>query len=100
VFSILHPYWDRDAPSSWPPDLGYFREGWWLASNPGFRGKVGSQHRMLSTYLNGLACHGLALEEVAEPVPGAEWAQRLPDASTVALYLVVRCQRVGPTPEP
>ena len=99
VFSILHPCfpgWDRDAPSSWPPDLGYFREGWWLASNPGFRGKVGSQHRMLSTYLNGLARHGLALEEAAEPVPGPEWAQRLPDAAPVPLYLVARCQRAGP----
>ncbi len=50
VFSLLHPCfpgWDRDAPSSWPPDRGYFHEGWWLASNPGFRGKVGSSHRML-----------------------------------------------------
>jgi len=46
--SVL-PGWNRDAPSSWPPGLGYFREGWWLASNPGFWGKVGSSHRMLST---------------------------------------------------
>jgi hypothetical protein len=87
-----------EAPSSWPPDLGYFSEGWWLASNPGFRGKVGSQHRMLSTYLNGLARHGLALEEVAEPVPGPEWAQRLPHAAPVPLFLVALCQRAGPAP--
>jgi SAM-dependent methyltransferase len=72
VFSLLHPCfpgWDRDAPSSWPPDLGYFREGWWLASNPGFRGKVGSSHRMLSTYLNSLTGHGFVPEQVAEPPP-------------------------------
>jgi hypothetical protein len=53
---------------------------------------------MLSTYLNGLARHGLALEEVAEPVPGPEWAQRLPHAAPVPLYLVARCQRAGPAP--
>ena len=55
VFSLLHPCfpgWDRDAPSSWPPDRGYYWEGWWLAGNPGFRGKVGASHRRLSTYLN------------------------------------------------
>ncbi|MGN6791467.1 MAG: class I SAM-dependent methyltransferase [Streptosporangiaceae bacterium] len=98
VCSLLHPCfpgWDREAPSSWPPDHGYFREGWWLASNPGFRGKVGSQHRMLSTYLNSLARHGLALEEVAEPRPEPEWARRLPGAVPVPLYLVARCRRAG-----
>ena len=45
VFSVLHPCfpgWDSDVPSSWPPDQGYYREGWWLATNSGFRGKVGS----------------------------------------------------------
>jgi hypothetical protein len=72
-------------PSSWPPDLGYYHEGWWLASNPGFRGKVGSSHRMLSTYLNSLAGHGLALERAAEPPPDAAWRQRLPGAAGPAL---------------
>ena len=58
VFSLLHPCfpgWDSDAPSSWPPDQGYYQEGWWLASNTGYRGQVGSSHRMISTYLNSLA---------------------------------------------
>jgi len=96
VFSLLHPCvpgWDRDAPSSWPPSLGYFHEGWWLASNPGFRGKVGANHRTLSTYLNSLTCHGFVLEQVAEPRPGADWQQRLPGAAPVPLYLVARCLR-------
>jgi ubiquinone/menaquinone biosynthesis C-methylase UbiE len=96
VFSLLHPCfpgWDRDAPSSWPPHLGYFHEGWWLASNPGFRGQVGASHRMLSTYLNSLTRHGFVLEQVAEPRPGAEWQQRLPGAAPVPLYLVARYQR-------
>jgi SAM-dependent methyltransferase len=96
VFSLLHPCfpgWDRDAPSSWPPDLGYFREGWWLASNPGFRGKVGSSHRMLSTYLNSLTGHGFVPEQVTEPRPGPAWGRRLPGAAPVPLYLVARYRR-------
>lgn len=96
VFSLLHPCfpgWDRDAPSSWPPDLGYYHEGWWLASNSGFRGKVGSNHRTLSTYLNSLAGHGLVLDQVAEPRPGTDWQQRLPGAAPVPLYLAARCHR-------
>jgi 2-polyprenyl-3-methyl-5-hydroxy-6-metoxy-1,4-benzoquinol methylase len=96
TFSLLHPCfpgWDRDAPSSWPPGQGYFREGWWLASNPGFRGKVGSNHRTLSTYLNALTGHGLMLERAAEPPPGPEREQRLPGATPVPFYLVARCRR-------
>jgi SAM-dependent methyltransferase len=96
VFSLLHPCfpgWDRDAPSSWPPDLGYFHEGWWLASNPGFRGRVGSSHRMLSTYLNSLTGHGFVPEQVTEPRPGPAWERRLPGAAPVPLYLVARYRR-------
>ena len=96
VFSLLHPCfpgWDRDAPSSWPPDRGYYWEGWWLAGNPGFRGKVGANHRRLSTYLNAFSGHGLALEEAAEPLPGPEWEQRLPGAAPVPLFLAGRCRR-------
>jgi SAM-dependent methyltransferase len=98
VFSLLHPCfpgWDTDAPSSWPPGLGYFHEGWWQASNPGFRGKVGANHRTLSTYVNSLAGHGLVLERAAEPLPHAEWMRRLPGAAPVPLYLVAQCRRRG-----
>jgi len=96
VWSLLHPCfpgWDEDAPSSWPPDRGYFREGWWLASNTGFRGKVGSNHRTLSTYVNALIGHGLMLERLAEPPPRADWLRRLPGAAPVPEYLVGRCWR-------
>jgi SAM-dependent methyltransferase len=98
VFSLLHPCfpgWDRDAPSSWDPGLGYHHEGWWLASNPGFRGKVGASHRMLSTYLNALTGHGLLLERAEEPEPGEDWLRRLPGAAPVPLYLVARCRRAA-----
>jgi SAM-dependent methyltransferase len=94
VFSLLHPCfpgWDSDAPSSWPPDQGYFREGWWLAGNTGYRGRVGSSHRMISTYLNSLIGHGLALDRVAEPPPGPSMERRRPPGAVpVPFYLVAR----------
>jgi ubiquinone/menaquinone biosynthesis C-methylase UbiE len=98
VFSILHPCfpgWDDEAPSSWPRGGGYYAEGWWLARNPGIRGKVGSNHRMFSTYLNSAVYHHLAIEEVAEPAPGPHLRARQlaaqPGAGPVPMFLVVRC---------
>ena len=96
AFSILHPCfpgWGDDAPSSWPVGRGYFTEGWWLAANTGFRGRVGANHRLLSTYLNALVEHGLALERVAEPIPVGEWLDAKPSADLVPVFLVVRCRR-------
>jgi SAM-dependent methyltransferase len=97
VLSIVHPCFPgsgADAPSSWPPGRGYHTEGWWLADNPGFRGKVGANHRMLSTYLNALVEHGLEVERVAEPEPEAGWFEAKGGGEAVPLYLVVRCGRV------
>jgi len=96
VFSLLHPCfpgWGADAPSSWPPERGYYQEGWWLASTTGFRGHVGASHRMLSSYLNALTEHGFTLEHAAEPDPGPEWLQRLPGAAPGPVYLAARCRR-------
>jgi ubiquinone/menaquinone biosynthesis C-methylase UbiE len=96
VFSILHPCfpgWGDDAPSSWRPGVGYFSEGWWLASNTGFRGKVGANHRMLATYLNELVEHGFALEQTAEPEPSGPWRDREPHLDPVPTFLVARCRR-------
>ena len=97
VFSLLHPCfpgWDSDAPSSWPPDHGYYQEGWWLASNTGYRGRVGASHRMISTYLNSLTGHGLALDRAAEPLPSTDMEQRRPPGAVpVPFYLVARCLR-------
>ncbi|HXM59023.1 MAG TPA: class I SAM-dependent methyltransferase [Candidatus Dormibacteraeota bacterium] len=101
AFSILHPCfpgWDETAPSSWPQAGGYFAEGWWLARNPGIRGKVGSNHRTLSTYVNTLVRHHLAIEEVAEPEPWSTIRDRQlaaqPGAGPPPMFLVVRCRRV------
>jgi SAM-dependent methyltransferase len=94
VFSLLHPCfpgWGDDAPSSWPPGGGYYQEGWWLAGNTGYRGRVGSSHRMISTYLNSLIAHGLVLERAAEPLPGPSMEQRRPPgAAGVPFYFVGR----------
>jgi SAM-dependent methyltransferase len=98
VFSILHPCfpgWGDDAPSSWPTGRSYFTEGWWLAGNSGFRGRVGANHRMLATYLNHLVEHGLAIERLAEPRPKGEWVRAKPSEDLVPVFLVVRCRREG-----
>jgi SAM-dependent methyltransferase len=74
--------------------LRYYREGWWLASNTGYRGQVGSSHRMISTYLNQLTRHGLVLDLVAEPPPDPETERRCPpDTAPVPFYLAARCLR-------
>jgi len=91
VFSILHPCFagfGDDAPSSWPPAADYHAEGYWLADNTGYRGRVGSNHRMLSTYVNELAERGLAIERVAEPAAAGKLR-----GATGPVYLVVRCRK-------
>jgi ubiquinone/menaquinone biosynthesis C-methylase UbiE len=96
VLSILHPCFPGsgpDAPSSWPPGRGYHAEGWWLADNPGFRGKVGANHRTLSTYLNALGEHGLTVERAAEPEPEAGWFEAKGGGEPVPIYLAARCRR-------
>jgi 2-polyprenyl-3-methyl-5-hydroxy-6-metoxy-1,4-benzoquinol methylase len=95
VWSILHPCfpgWGPEAPRSWSPG-GYYQEGWWLADNLGFRGKVGANHRMLSTYFNALILHGFVLQAVVEPEPGLDWSARFQRGVPVPVYLVVQARR-------
>lgn len=86
-FSLLHPCFPglrtdtSEQQSSWPPDLGYAAEGWWTTHGDGVRGRVGANHRMLSTYLNAVLRAGFELEELAEP------------AAKVPRFLLVRCRR-------
>ncbi len=76
----------------------HYTEGWWLARNPGIRGKVGSNHRKLSTYLNSLVRHRMTIEEVAEPTPGPKLRARQlaaqPGAGPLPMFLVVGCRKV------
>jgi hypothetical protein len=48
---------------------------------------------MLSTYLNHLVEHGLAIERVVEPRPDGEWVKAKPSDDLVPVFLVVRCRR-------
>jgi len=88
-FSLLHPCFPglRSGASeqlpSWPPDRGYAAEGWWTTEGDGVRGRVGANHRMLSTYLNATLRAGFELEEFGEP------------AAPVPRFLVVRCRRAA-----
>ncbi len=87
TFSILHPCFPGGTDGSfsglpsWPPEHGYAYEGWWNTGGDGVRGRVGGNHRMLSTYLNGVLRAGLVPDRFAE-------------RGTVAPgILIVRCRR-------
>jgi SAM-dependent methyltransferase len=86
-FSVFHPCYPGGPEGSWsglpswPPEHGYCAEGWWTTQGEGIRGRAGSNHRMLSTYLNAVLRAGLALEELAER------------GSSVPVALIARCRR-------
>lgn len=86
VASVVHPCFPGNGrgQSSWPPEEGYDREGWWTSPghNPdGARIRVGATHRKLSTVLNALRAAGLDAERFAEP------------PAPVPTYLLWRCRR-------
>ncbi len=70
--SVFHPCYpggpegSSSGLPSWSPDLGYSHEGWWSTQGDGVRGRVGANHRMLSTYLTTIIRSGFSLEEFAE----------------------------------
>ena len=86
-FSLFHPCFPglREGASeqlpSWPPDGGYSSEGWWTTHGDGVRGRVGANHRMLSTYLNATLRAGFELVEFREP------------AALVPRFIIIRCRR-------
>jgi SAM-dependent methyltransferase len=89
AFLILHPCFPGAGGGlpSWPPDEGYYWEGWWTTQGSGCRGRVGATHRTLSTYLTAPLATGLRLELVLEPVPPAEALPKVPS------YLLVVCRK-------
>jgi hypothetical protein len=92
AFSLLHPCFPGlgdDVSADWPPDGGYYQEGWWRSegSASDLRREVGSNHRMLSTYVNALAAQGLVLEALRErAIPGI----------AVPMFLAGRCRNAEP----
>ena len=102
VFAILHPCFPgaADVASSWPATGSYYDEGRWTADaalSP-LRRQVGSNHRMLSTYLNAFRRHGLWLDQVREPAPTERWSRQRPRAGRAPVYLVARCLKSAPPP--
>lgn len=100
VFSITHPCFP--TPSlGWTyrvdevlareiPD--YFTEGFWRRDNPeGVRGRVGSHHRTLSTYVGAVVQAGLAIEHFVEPRAPEDLVERVPGYGEVPPFLAVGC---------
>jgi len=88
AISMVHPCFPGNEAglSSWPPEASYFHEGLWTSPdhNPdGVRIRVGSSHRMMSTYLNSLIDAGFALERLVEPL------------APVPMILLLGCRRVA-----
>ena len=71
-FSLFHPCypggWDGSPTGlpSWPP-AGYADESRWTTGGDGVRGRVGANHRKLSTYLNAVLRAGFEFEVFFEP---------------------------------
>lgn len=83
VFSMLHPCFKgrpchvRDAPEFVLDDEGqpiayatsrYASEGFFQTGGDGIRGRIGSYHRRLSTYINDLVAIGFRVERLEEPL--------------------------------
>jgi ubiquinone/menaquinone biosynthesis C-methylase UbiE len=108
VFSLLHPCFEgrpfhvRDAPPFVMDEDGrpvacavrrYASEGFFQSGGDGVRGRMGSYHRMLSTYINDLLGSGFTLERLEEPLAGDDASQvglfaEVPTALVVAARLV------------
>ena len=90
AWSIIHPGFPGvgEIQPSWPRGGSYFDEGWWNTGGAGVRGRVGSNHRTLSTYLNTLVVHGFALEATDEP----RWSPT-PQDPPMPFFLVTRWRR-------
>lgn len=104
VLSITHPCF-QTPDSSWEHVragtrrvvAAYFREGRWASGSPdGVRGRVGAEHRTLSTLLNTIIGAGFALEHVTEPRATAEVAVELPGYDEVPAVLMIRCRADAP----
>lgn len=96
AFSILHPCFAgaEQVSGSWPDGATYYDERRWRASKElsTLRRRVGSNHRMISTYVNTLNAAGLRVEQMLEPRPAEEWARVRPGTGAQPVFLVVRAR--------
>src|ERR1700730_18593928 len=99
VFSILHPCAPVTSAqgSLQQRPHSYFEEGLWFSPNPlSVRGRVGSYHRTVSTYLQSFLNVGLKLEQVTEPQARGSIAERIPAYTAVPVALVARFRKEAP----
>jgi 2-polyprenyl-3-methyl-5-hydroxy-6-metoxy-1,4-benzoquinol methylase len=87
AWSITHPAFPgiEHVRSSWPTDGSYFDEGLWFTDGVGVRGRVGNNHRTLTTYFTTMLDAGFVLERMDEPV----W-QLSPDHPALPFFLATR----------
>ena len=99
VFSILHPcapVTSAEGGLQQRP-LSYFEEGLWFSGNPlSVRGRVGSYHRTVSTYLQSFLNVGLTLEQIREPQATGSIAERIPAYTEVPVALLARLRKHAP----
>lgn len=103
VFSIIHPCFLTPGSPRWVYEeerivgmevRNYFEEGHWRKETPeGVRGRVGSRHRTLSSYVNALSEAGLAVEKFKEPRATGEIANHLPGYKEAPGVLVMRSEK-------
>ncbi len=104
VFAVLHPCFETPfrAPESHIEldeegnfiavrVMRYFAEGYWNSGGEGVRGRVGSYHRTLSSYLNTLLESGFQLVRLVEPaLPSSPAGNTVQKDSRVPTILVVK----------
>ena len=96
AWSINHPVFPgvEHVRSNWPTGGSYFDEGLWFTDGTGVRGKVGANHRTLSTYLTTLLESGFTLERIEEP-PG----QLAPEHPALPFFRVTSWRKITPAHE-
>jgi ubiquinone/menaquinone biosynthesis C-methylase UbiE len=104
VAAISHPCFQTPDSEWLSTDRGtlvrtverYVEERLWTSHNTGgVRGRVGSHHRTLGTYLNGLIAAGFTLDEIREPAAVGRRAEVVPGERDVPSLLFFRAHQQG-----
>jgi ubiquinone/menaquinone biosynthesis C-methylase UbiE len=105
AFSITHPCFQSPHARWVEKEDGtvvrevreYLAEGLWFSDNSnGVRGKIGDEHRTLSTYINTLTEAGFTIERLLEPPSTGKRAQDVPGELSIPSILLLRCRRENP----
>jgi len=95
VCSIVHPCYPTRRVTNDNTVPNYFEEGFWRSDNAnGVRGKVGTYHRTLSTYMNNLVEAGFMIQHLVEPQATGQLAERAPAHREVPATMVFACRKL------